>query len=56
MSTQARETTLEKLQQRRQEIRRALTRVEQQIQRTGRQVLVIQQQIASLSKGQRKAA
>jgi hypothetical protein len=36
MSTQARETTLEQLIARRQKIRRTLTAVEQQIQRTGR--------------------
>jgi hypothetical protein len=56
MTKQEREGALEKLHARRQEIRRALTSVEQQIQRTNRQVLVIQQQIASLSKGRHRAA
>lgn len=56
MSTQARQRTLEKLLQRRQEIRRVLTAVEQQIQRTRRQGQIIRQQIVSLSKSPRKAA
>jgi hypothetical protein len=56
MANQKRDVALEKLQARRQEIRRALTAVEQQIQRVSRQVLVIQQQIACLSKGRQKAA
>jgi hypothetical protein len=56
MSNHEREAALKTLQTRRQEIRRTLTAVEQQIQRTSRQVLVIQQQIVSLSKGRQKAA
>jgi prefoldin subunit 5 len=56
MSNQKREAALKTLQTRRNEIRRALTAVEQQIQRTHRQVQVIQQQITSLRKGPKNVA
>jgi hypothetical protein len=56
MSKQGQEAAMAKLQGRRHEIRRALMAVEQEIRRTSRQVQVIQQQIASLNKGHRKAA